>query len=314
MASTFYHSSNSAFKGMAPPQQPPSPPSQPSDVSMSSARVRLSYQYDSFEGGPSPQHHEGQQQHHHQQQQQHVPHQPATVGTTANNESTNAANDDGWAAHYDEEIRLRREELARLQEGNKASLHLLENKARSELSPAFSPSVQQFVANVMARDSATSSFAVPLSGRTPLGPDNGGDFLQTPRTAGGGATNPSSSLLTKGALGFIKDEAVRLRGKRRTPTSLGVGERGRGRKKRELGFADVRLLLLLSQNLLTHPTSIHPTPFPSPAAPTTQSIWSNKPACSRARSSTMTNSRMSCEIWPENGRVCGKSWRLGNDK
>jgi hypothetical protein len=218
MASTFYPSSNSAFKGMAPPQQPPtSPPPQPSDVSMSSARVRLSYQYDSFEGGPSPQYHEGQQQ-----QQQHVPHQPATVGTTANNESMNVTNDNGWLDSSDEEIRVRREELARLRQGNDASLHLLENKARSALSPGFSPSVQQFVANVMSRGSTTSSFAAPLSGRTPLGPDNertpttpgGGDFLQTPRTAGGGATNPNSSLRNTGALGFLKDEAVRLRGKR----------------------------------------------------------------------------------------------------
>jgi len=202
---------------------------------MSSARVRLQYDsYDSFEGGPSPQYHEGQQQQQQQQQQQEVPHQHATVGTNANNESTKVTNDVGWLDNMDEGIRLRREELARLREDSKASVHLLESKARSGLSPAFSPSVQQFVSNVMAGGLTTSSFSGgPLSGRTPLGPGNertptlpgGGDFLRTPRTAGGGAANPSSSLRTKGALGFIKDEAVRLRGKRMLRRGVGGDHR-----------------------------------------------------------------------------------------
>ena len=130
-------------------------------------------------------------------------------------------NDVGWLDDTGEEIRRSREELARVREASAASVNLLQNKARSGLSPAFSPSVQEFVANVMAGGLTTSSFSGgPLSGRTPLGPGNertpttpgGGDFLRTPRTAGGGAANPSSSLRTKGALGFIKDEAVRLRG------------------------------------------------------------------------------------------------------
>lgn len=218
MASTFLPSSNSAFMA---PLQPPSPPPQPSDVPMSSARIRLSYEYDSYEDGPSPEYHEVQQQ----QQQQHVSHQPASVGTNAKNESTNFTHDDyEWLHNIDEEVRRRHEELTRVREASKASVHLLENKARSGLSPAFSPSVQHFVSNVMARGTVTSFFpGDSLSGRTPSGPDDertpttpgGGDFLQTPRSTGGGAINASSSFRTKGALGFIKEEAVRLRGKGR---------------------------------------------------------------------------------------------------
>ena len=306
---------------------------------MSSARVRLQYDsYDSFEGGPSPQYHEGQQQQQQEQQQQ-VPHQHATVGTNANNESTNVTNDVGWLDNMDEGIRLRREELARLREDSKASVHLLENKARSGLSPAFSPSVQQFVSNVMAGGLATSFFSGgPLSGRTPLGPGNertpttpgGGDFLRTPRTAGGGAANPSSSLRTKGALGFIKDEAVRLRGKRMLRRGLEeiTGGKGGGNGTRRWHVACIvrasvqgvegwglwaclytylSLFLVLAYSFL--PITFSTTPLLP-----TQSIWSNKRACLQARSSTMTSSRMSCESWPGRENAYERKWRLENGK
>jgi len=156
-------------------------------------------------------------------------------------------------------------ELARLRHENATSAHLLENRARSELSPAFSPSVQEFVTTVMAGGSVASIYAGPLSGRTPLGPGNehtpitpgGGDFLQTPRTA----ANPSTSLRPSVCLSFIKDETVRLRGEKGMLRRR-VEKRGRGRKKMEPDFADV-LASLIPKSRLIH-SYLYSSPPPHP--------------------------------------------------
>lgn len=208
MSTAFTTSNHSAFNDMPPPQPSSSRTSKQlhkysSDVPVTSAGVRLSFEYE-YDAELAP----SRPRNYIEQPLNQLSQAPNPVAST-DGENSNAIDELEWAENIDEEIRRRREELERVRGESRASVFLLEDKAKGGLSPAFSPAVHDFVSLVMAGSAPSSAFpsTYPVAHKEGMPDTPNGDYLQTP-------SHSIFSSRAKGALGFIKDEALRLRGKK----------------------------------------------------------------------------------------------------